>query len=88
MRKVQKEEDIMYQFYQYSGELRACLKNRRSIIVSGEIFFSSPQQRNRLWGQIGLLSNGYRGSFPGIKRPDRVTVSRLRIHGSVPPLRN
>jgi hypothetical protein len=33
----------------------------------GSRFLSSPRRPDRLWGQHTLLSNGYRGSFPGGK---------------------
>ena len=34
----------------------------------GEIFCTRPDQP---WGQPGLLNNGYRVSFPGVRRPGR-----------------
>jgi hypothetical protein len=34
-------------------------------------FFSSPPPPERLWGPLSLLSNGYKGSFSGVKRPGR-----------------
>jgi hypothetical protein len=33
----------------------------------GSRIFSSPRRPDRLWGSPNLLSNGYRGSFPGGK---------------------
>jgi hypothetical protein len=35
----------------------------------GQEIFSSPKRPDRLWGPRSLLLNGYRGSFPGVKRP-------------------
>jgi hypothetical protein len=32
-----------------------------------DIFFSSPQRPDQLWRTPSLISNGYRGSFPGNK---------------------
>ena len=34
-------------------------------------FFSFPKLPDRLWGPPSLLFSGYRGSFPGLKRPGR-----------------
>jgi len=34
-------------------------------------FASSPKRRGRLWEPPNFLLNGYRGSFPGVKRPGR-----------------
>jgi hypothetical protein len=42
-----------------------------SIPGRGERLFSTPQRPDLLWGPPSLLSNGYRGSSPGIKRPGR-----------------
>jgi hypothetical protein len=36
-------------------------------LIPGRGFFSSPQQLDRLREPSSLLSDGYRGSFPGIK---------------------
>jgi hypothetical protein len=35
----------------------------------GSRIFSSPRRLDRLWGPPNLLSNGYGGSFPGVKQP-------------------
>jgi hypothetical protein len=32
---------------------------------------SPPKRPVRLWGPSSLVFNGYRGSFPGVKRPQR-----------------
>jgi hypothetical protein len=37
----------------------------------GSRIFSSPRCPDRLWGSTNLLSNGYGGTFPEIKRPGR-----------------
>jgi hypothetical protein len=37
----------------------------------GARIFSSRCRPDRFWGTHSLLSNGYRDSFPGIKRPGR-----------------
>jgi hypothetical protein len=37
----------------------------------GSRSFTSPYRPDRLQGTLSLLSNGYRGSLPGIKRPER-----------------
>jgi hypothetical protein len=34
-------------------------------------FFSSPELPGRLWGTLNPLLSGYRGSFPGVRRPCR-----------------
>jgi len=36
----------------------------------GNRFLSSPKRSDRLWGPSSLPTNGYRDSFPGIKRPE------------------
>jgi hypothetical protein len=33
--------------------------------------FSSPRRPDRIWGPPNLVSNGYRGMSPGVKRPGR-----------------
>jgi hypothetical protein len=40
-------------------------------ISGGANIFSSPQCPDRLWRQPGLLSNRYRGTFPGSKAAGR-----------------
>jgi hypothetical protein len=37
----------------------------------GSRIFSSPCRLDRLWGPLSLLSNAYRGSFPGVKQQRR-----------------
>jgi hypothetical protein len=37
----------------------------------GITIFTSSRRRDRLWGPPSLLSNGYRGLIPGVKRPER-----------------
>jgi hypothetical protein len=56
-------------------------------------FLSSPRRTDRFWGPPSVLSNGYRGIFPGgyNDRGVEVTshlqlVTRSRIHGSIHPL--
>jgi hypothetical protein len=36
----------------------------------GERFFSSPRYPLRFWGISNLMSNEYRGLFPGVKRTE------------------
>jgi hypothetical protein len=40
-------------------------------VTVGSRIFSSPRRPDRLWGTPNLLSNGYWGSSPGVKRPRR-----------------
>ena len=51
----------------YSDSLRAGRSGVR-IPVGGEIFRTRPY---RPWGPPSLLYDGYRVSFPGVKRPGR-----------------
>jgi hypothetical protein len=44
-----------------------------SILDKVERFFSSSQRSDRLWNSSNLLSKGYEGFFPGLKRPGRET---------------
>jgi hypothetical protein len=57
------------------------------------INFSSPFRPDRLWGSPSLVSNGYRGFFPGVKRPGReadhsppgsAEAKKMWIHTSTP----
>jgi predicted ferric reductase len=56
--------------------------------------FTSQRRPDRLWSPPNLLSNGYRGPFPRLKRPDRkgdhsppasVEVKKMWIYISTPP---
>jgi hypothetical protein len=40
------------------------LDDRGSNPGKGKRYFSFPQRQDRLWGQLNLLSSGYRGQFP------------------------
>jgi hypothetical protein len=62
----------------------------------GSRIFSSANRPVRLWGPPNLLSNGYRGFSPGIKRPGRIAdhsppasaeMKKIWIYTSTPPLR-
>jgi hypothetical protein len=48
-----------------------------SIAGKGERFFSTPQDRDRLWGPPTLLYNGYQGVSPRIKRQGREAYHSL-----------
>jgi hypothetical protein len=45
------------------------LKNRKSIPYKEKIFFSPLNHYGRLWGPPIFVVNGYRASFPGVRRP-------------------
>jgi hypothetical protein len=47
------------------------LDNRSSITGKGRDFFFLRPRLYRLWGPLSILFNGYRDSFPGVKRPER-----------------
>jgi hypothetical protein len=60
----------------------------------GSRIFSSPRRPDRLWGLSSLLSNGYVGFSPEIKRPGSeadhspptsAEVKKMWIHTSAPP---
>jgi len=62
----------------------------------GWVFFFIPPCPDRLWGPPRLLSNGYEGLFPGVKRPghesDHSHPSSAEVKNawnyiSAPPLR-
>jgi hypothetical protein len=69
---------------------------RGSILDRGRGFFFWPLRPDRLWGPPSLLSNGYRGPFPGGKaRPGRdadrsppssAEVNTSRSYTSSPPM--
>jgi hypothetical protein len=59
----------------------------------GSKMFTSPCRPDRLWGSPNLLKNGYRGSFPGVKRHEReadhspptsAEVKKMWIYASTP----
>jgi hypothetical protein len=68
-------------------------RNQCSIPGRGKQFFFSLQRSDRLWGQPCILSNGYRCSLFGIKRPgrdvDRCPPSSAKVNAwsytSTPP---
>jgi hypothetical protein len=60
----------------------------------GSRIFCSPFRPDCLWGPPNLLSNGFRGSFSGVNRPDReadrsplasAEVKKMWIYTSTPP---
>jgi hypothetical protein len=59
----------------------------------GSNIFTSPYRPDRLWGPLSLLSNGYRGLTPGVKRqgcdadhspPTNAEVKKMWIYTSTP----
>jgi hypothetical protein len=60
----------------------------------GSIIFPGRRRPNLLWGPPSLLSNGYRGLSPGVKRPGRESdhspptsaeVKKTWVYTSTPP---
>jgi hypothetical protein len=57
-----------------------------------EEFFSISQRPDRVWGLSSLLSNGYRGISPWIKRPKHEagqlppSSAEVKNGGDIPPL--
>jgi hypothetical protein len=60
------------------------LNNRSSISGRCKAFFSIPKCPDRLWSPTNNLINVYRGPFP--EADNLHLVSRLRMHGGIPPL--
>jgi hypothetical protein len=58
-------ETIMRRDSSVSIATRYGLDGLGSIIGKENIFASTPQRPDRLWGPSSLLSIGYRGHFPG-----------------------
>jgi hypothetical protein len=50
------------------SEKRGCREKGKLCCKGGE---GSAQRLDRFWGAHNLISNGYWGSFPGVKRLDR-----------------
>jgi hypothetical protein len=46
------------------------LKNRGSILGMDKEIFPSPRHPDRVWGTISRLFNGYKRSYPGVKRAE------------------
>jgi hypothetical protein len=78
--------------FQHSDRLRAGWPEFDS--WQGQEFFCTPYRLYRLWDPPGLLSNGYRGLFPGegVKRlgraADRSPPSGAKVKNgeAIPPL--
>jgi hypothetical protein len=52
-------------------EMGYWLNGQDSLPGRGKRFLCTPQRPDRLWGPFSLLSIGYRGYLPGVKRPGR-----------------
>jgi hypothetical protein len=76
-------------FGHYSDWLQA--RRLGSIPSRCKIFFSSTPSPDRLWSLPSHLSNGYRGSVPGVKRPERKfghlppSNAKVKSNGAAPP---
>jgi hypothetical protein len=60
-------------------------------VGGGHIFFCTPQRPDWLWDPPGVLSEGYLGLMPGVKRPGfeaehSFSVPKLRMHMNVHPV--
>jgi len=84
----------IYLFIYYSDLLRTGRSDDRGWSPGGGWeFFSSTPCPDQLWGPPSLISTGYRGCFPGVKRLGREADHSLhllprRMRGAVPPLPN